>query len=35
MDSSVGGLGGCPYANKKVGNVRTEHVLEMLNLLGI
>ena len=26
MDSSVGGLGGCPYAQKVVGNVCTENV---------
>lgn len=30
IDSSVGGLGGCPYAKKSVGNVCTENVLEML-----
>ena len=30
MDSSVGGLGGCPYAQKVVGNVCTENVVYML-----
>jgi len=35
IDSSVGGLGGCPYAKKGVGNVATERVVEMLDYLGI
>jgi len=35
IDSSVGGLGGCPYAKKGVGNVATERVIEMLEYLGI
>ena len=35
VDSSVGGLGGCPYAGKSVGNVATEQVIEALNFLGI
>lgn len=35
IDSSVGGLGGCPYAKKSVGNVCTEKVVEMLDYLGI
>jgi hydroxymethylglutaryl-CoA lyase len=35
MDSSVGGLGGCPYAKKSVGNVATENVVEMLDFLNI
>ncbi len=35
MDSSVGGLGGCPYAPGAAGNVATEDVLYMLNGLGI
>jgi hydroxymethylglutaryl-CoA lyase len=30
IDSSVGGLGGCPYAKKVVGNVCTENVVYML-----
>ena len=35
IDSSVGGIGGCPYAKKSVGNVCTENVVEMLEILGI
>jgi len=35
IDSSVAGLGGCPYANGATGNVATEDVLYMLNGLGI
>lgn len=35
VDSSVGGLGGCPYAKGATGNVATEDVLYMLNGLGI
>jgi len=35
VDSSVSGLGGCPYANGASGNVATEDVLYMLNGLGI
>ncbi|CAM3277623.1 hydroxymethylglutaryl-CoA lyase [Asticcacaulis taihuensis] len=35
IDSSVGGLGGCPYAPGASGNVATEDVLYMLNGLGI
>ncbi|KAJ0398827.1 hypothetical protein P43SY_004958 [Pythium insidiosum] len=35
VDSSVAGLGGCPYANGASGNVATEDVLYMLNGLGI
>jgi hydroxymethylglutaryl-CoA lyase len=31
IDSSVGGLGGCPYAKGAKGNVATEDVLYMLN----
>ena len=30
IDTSVGGLGGCPYAKKAVGNVCTENVIFML-----
>ena len=30
IDSSVGGLGGCPYAKTVVGNVCTENVVYML-----
>lgn len=35
IDSSVGGIGGCPYANGATGNVATEDVLYMLNGMGI
>jgi hydroxymethylglutaryl-CoA lyase len=35
FDSSVAGLGGCPYAHGATGNVATEDVLYMLNGLGI
>jgi hydroxymethylglutaryl-CoA lyase len=35
IDSSVGGLGGCPYAKGASGNVASEDVLYMLNGLGI
>lgn len=35
FDSSVAGLGGCPYAKGASGNVASEDVLYMLNGLGI
>lgn len=35
IDSSVAGLGGCPYAKGATGNVATEDVLYMLNGLDI
>ncbi|MBP8255751.1 MAG: hydroxymethylglutaryl-CoA lyase [Opitutaceae bacterium] len=35
VDSSVGGLGGCPYAPGSAGNVATEDVLYLLDGLGI
>ena len=35
IDSSVGGLGGCPYANGAAGNVATEDVVYMLDGLGV
>lgn len=35
IDSSVAGLGGCPYAKGASGNVATEDVLRMLEGLGI
>ena len=35
VDSSVAGLGGCPYANGASGNVATEDVLYMLHQMGI
>lgn len=34
FDSSVAGLGGCPYANGATGNVATEDVVYLLNGLG-
>jgi len=35
IDSSVAGLGGCPYAKGASGNVATEDVLYLLNGLGV
>lgn len=35
IDSSVAGLGGCPYAKGATGNVATEDVIYMLKGLGI
>jgi hydroxymethylglutaryl-CoA lyase len=35
FDSSVAGLGGCPYAKGATGNVATEDILFMLNGMGI
>lgn len=35
IDSSTGGLGGCPYAKGATGNVATEDVLYMLDGLGV
>ena len=35
IDSSVAGLGGCPYAKGASGNVATEDVVYLLNGLGI
>ena len=35
VDSSVAGLGGCPYAAGATGNVATEDVVYMLQGLGI
>eukprot|EP00250_Pteridium_aquilinum_P010541 c19462_g1_i1 orf=179-1549(-) len=35
VDSSVAGLGGCPYAKGATGNVATEDVLYMLGGLGV
>ena len=35
IDSSVSGLGGCPYARGASGNVATEDVVYMLNGMGI
>ncbi|XP_054791392.1 hydroxymethylglutaryl-CoA lyase, mitochondrial-like [Prosopis cineraria] len=35
VDSSVSGLGGCPYAKGATGNVATEDVVYLLNGLGV
>src|SRR5215469_8222258 len=35
FDSSVAGLGGCPYAPRAVGNVATEDLVYMLNGMGV
>lgn len=35
IDSSIAGLGGCPYAKGASGNVATEEVVYMLKGLGI
>jgi hydroxymethylglutaryl-CoA lyase len=35
FDTSIAGLGGCPYAKGATGNVATEDVVFMLNGLGI
>lgn len=35
VDSSVSGLGGCPYAQGASGNVATEDLVYMLHGLGI
>ena len=35
FDSSVGGLGGCPYAKGASGNVATEDVVYLLHGLGV
>ena len=35
VDSSVGGLGGCPYAKGASGNVASEEVVYMLHGLGV
>lgn len=35
VDSSVSGLGGCPYAKGASGNVATEDVIYMLHGIGV
>ena len=35
VDSSVAGLGGCPYAKTAAGNVCTENVVHVLHELGV
>jgi hydroxymethylglutaryl-CoA lyase len=35
LDASVGGIGGCPFAPRAVGNIPTEDLVYMLDRLGI
>ncbi|HWO77811.1 MAG TPA: hydroxymethylglutaryl-CoA lyase [Bacillus sp. (in: firmicutes)] len=35
FDASIGGLGGCPYAPGATGNVATEDLVHMLNLMNV
>lgn len=35
FDASVGGLGGCPFAPGATGNLATEELVHLLNLLGV
>lgn len=35
IDSSIAGIGGCPYAKGASGNIATEDVLYLCGLLGI
>lgn len=35
FDSSIGGLGGCPYAPGATGNIATEDLVHMLALMGV
>jgi hydroxymethylglutaryl-CoA lyase len=35
FDSSVGGLGGCPFAPGATGNISTEDLVHMLDLMGV
>lgn len=35
FDSSIGGLGGCPFAPGATGNIATEELVHLLHLLGI
>ncbi|MCM3713958.1 hydroxymethylglutaryl-CoA lyase [Alkalihalobacillus oceani] len=35
FDTAIGGLGGCPYVPNATGNVATEDVVHMLELMGI
>jgi hydroxymethylglutaryl-CoA lyase len=34
FDASLGGLGGCPYAPGATGNICTEELVHMLDLMG-
>lgn len=35
FDTSIGGLGGCPFAPGATGNIATEEVVHLLDLLGV
>lgn len=35
FDSSIGGLGGCPYAPGATGNISTEDVVDLLHSMGV
>ena len=35
FDSSIGGLGGCPYAPGATGNISTEDLVNLLHSMGI
>jgi (R)-citramalyl-CoA lyase len=35
FDASLGGIGGCPFAPKAVGNIATEDLVHMLNGMGV
>lgn len=35
FDSSIGGLGGCPFAPGATGNIATEELVHLLDLLGV
>jgi hydroxymethylglutaryl-CoA lyase len=35
FDSSLGGLGGCPYAPGATGNICTEELVHMFDLMGL
>jgi hydroxymethylglutaryl-CoA lyase len=35
FDSSIGGLGGCPYSPGATGNIATEELVHLLALLGV
>ena len=35
IDSSIGGIGGCPFAPKATGNIATEDLLYLLETSGV
>lgn len=35
LDASLGGIGGCPFAPRAVGNIATEDLVHMLNGMGV